>query len=256
MSWSCIVRRIAALGLGIAIGILGTAPSASAQGKTVTRPIGDWLSAQGSCSSVPAWLTTNYFSWTGRTPPNGEVDLLATMDYAGVDARSLGLPTAISGTVIERVVDGRTLVKVKVGARGALTYVEEYDVSGPVQVVFGTTPDDVAGGASPTLGNASFELEYVVERAPGGPMEDVFAALFFDGTSDWVCSPAPVSLPFEDLHLLGFAGTAGGPCSDGSASRFSVVQTGLIGAAFKNGFRGALGDAFPAEFINIRPGCD
>ena len=255
---SCIVSRIAALGLGITIGIVGDASSAWAQGKTATRPIGDWLSAQGSCTSVPVNYAANYFSWTGKPAPNGLVNLLATMDYAGVDAAALGLPTAITGTVIEgALADGRTRVKVKVVARDALTYVQEFDGSTIGSLVFGTTPDDVSGGASPTLGKASFELEYVVARSLGDPMEDVFAGFFVQfGEPGWVCSPETPPIAFEDLHFLGFAGTAGGPCADGSASQFSVVQTGLIGAALTNGFRGALGDAFPAEFITIRPECN
>ena len=242
MSSRCIVSRIGVQGLGVAIAILVAASSAWAQGMTLTRPIGDWLSAQGSCSWVPKDFGANYISWTGRTPPNGDVDVLATMDYAGVASN----PT-ITGTVIERALpDGRTLVKVKVVARDALTSVSDFTGGVLGSVLYG-----------PTLGNCSFEAEYVVARAPGDPMEDVFAALFFDpkNKKDWRCRPTPTSLPFEDLHFVGFAGNAQGQCRDGSASQLSVVQTGLIGTAFQNGFRGALGDAFPAEFVGFQPEC-
>src|SRR5262245_51220364 len=250
------VSRI--VGLGMAIGMFGSTSSAWAQRGTLTRPIGDWLAAQGSCQTPPGF-STNYISWTGRrVQPDGPLDRVATMDYAGVDARLIAdsggpaLPTRITGTVIERVISvdpPLTNVTVKVVARSALSYANEFDSSTGTtgDLFFGTTPQDVINGADPALGNCTLEAEYVAPRAPGGPMEDLFAGLF------GLACPNPVPL---DLRFVRFAGNADGECRDGSASLLNVTQTGLVAAAIHNGFQGALGDAFPAEWVELRPECN
>ena len=231
----------------------GTAP-AGAQGTVLQRPIEDFLVAQGTLPTLPGFAT-NFISWTGRSGPKEDVTRVMTLDYAGLDAASVGLPAPeLHGTVTERpLASGMTNVRVSLRTRNELAYVHECAGDGcPIgAVLFGLTPTEAAadpGGAA--YGSSLLEVEYEVARAPGAPMEDLIA-LFF------------VGLPYDSLPLFAaFTGSADGPlraasgCAEGTTGRASTTQTGLILAGIHNGFRGALGDAFPAEWVDIRPECN
>ena len=94
-------------------------------------------------------------------------------------------------------------------------------------------------------------------------MEDLIQ-MFFGGADvdgDTVVDVPP--LPYDSFPLfVAFSGRADGElraasgCPEGTSGRASTVQTGLIGAAIHNGFKGALVDAFPAEWVEIRPECN
>jgi hypothetical protein len=120
------------------------------------------------------------------------------------------------------------------------------------EVSFGVSAEELKAGANPAAaayGSSSLELNYNVSRPPGEPMEDLIA-LFFGG------------LDYDSLPLaVTFSGRADGElraasgCPEGTPGRAWTVQTGLILAGIHNGFKGALGDAFPAEWLEIRPEC-
>ena len=119
-------------------------------------------------------------------------------------------------------------------------------------MLFGLTPAEAAADpAGAAYGSSVFEIEYNVSRPLGDPMEDLIAA-FFTG------------LPYDFVPLLvAFSGgSADGPlraassCPEGTSGRAWTVQTGLIRAAIHNAFKGALVDAFPAEWVEIQPECN
>jgi hypothetical protein len=255
MSSSWIASRIVAAALGIAMGASGYASTAAAQGTALQRPIEDFLAAQGS-GTPPPGFTANFIGWVGRTGPKADLSRIMTLDYAGLDAAAVGLPLPeMRGSVTERpLASGMTNVKVTLRTRDALAYVHRWDGPAPIPpgpVLFGLTPPEAAADpAGAAYGSSILDVDYNVARAPGGPMEDLIL-LFFGG------------LPYDSLPLfVSFSGSADGElraasgCPEGTSGRAWTVQTGLILAGIHNGFKGALGDAFPAEWVEIRPECN
>ena len=251
---------VAVLGLALALVPMVREP-AMAAGRAIQRPVSDWRAAQGSMTAAQ-WeallgmpFLTNYVIWTGRTGPHEDVTLLMAMDYAGLDAEAVAdesggavtIPTSFSGTVIERpLADGRTEVHVRLHTQNALAYVLDYTGQIFGATLFGATPSEVgAQAADPSLGDSRLDLVYIVPREPGGPMEDLVQVAF---------------LPEEGQELVrvSFFASASGAFreasgfGEGALGRASAQQTGLIGAAIRNGFQGALADAFPAEWINLQ----
>jgi hypothetical protein len=229
-AWASLVLASCVLALG-----------ASAQ----QRPLGDWLSAQGQGIGTGLGFPADYLAWTGRIPgkPNAELDKLAVMDYAGIDAAAVAaasggavvIDTQITGDVFERrLANDRTEVRVRLHATNVLSYALDL-VSG--QVLFGATPAEVASGAEPALGELSLQFVYVVDRAPGATMEDLMEVIF---------------LGSGDLSFVSFAGLADGLLADDRAGQLTVAQSAPVSAATRSGFRGGLADAFPVEMIRLQ----
>ena len=253
-----IPTHMALLALSGAIANFAGPAPASAQGTVLQRPIQDFVVAQGTLPAPPGF-TANFIGWIGRTGPKEDLTTIMTFDYAGLDAASVGLPAPrIRGTVIERpLANGGTNVKISLQTSKELAYVHACAAPIPGNpcpagaVLFGLTPAEAAADPpAAAYGSSNFQVEYNVARPPGAPMEDLIA-LFFGG------------LPYDSLPLMvAFAGSANGPlraasgCPEGTAGRASATQTGLILAGIRNGFRGALVDAFPAEWVDIRPECN
>ena len=258
MSSSCIVSRIGAIAVAIAMGNPVIASTASAQGTALQRPIEDFLAAQGTLPAPPGF-TANFIGWIGRSGPNEPLTRIMTLDYAGLDAAAVGLPLPeMEGTVTEKpLANGQTNVKVTLRTRNELAYVHQCAAPIPGNpcpagaVLFGLIPAEAAADpAGAAYGSSVFEIEYNVSRPLGDSMEDLIA-LFFTG------------LPYDSLPLfVAFSGRADGPlraasgCPEGTSGRAWAAQTGLISAGIHNGFRGALVDAFPAEWVEIRSECN
>lgn len=225
------------MGIAFAAVVLMGLIAHDARAKTMRRPITDFTDAQ--CTKTAAeWeailesgFIVNYVAWTGRDAgnPNSDIDMIAVVDYAGCES-----DPDISGSVVERELkDGRTEVHVTLHARNALTYVREVAFLGEYPfLVFG---DTLFGE---TTGSALLELTYVVDRPVGGEMNDLVATIF---------------LGLGDLGVIDFHANAAGDLADGTSGRMTVIETGLIGAGIANGFKGALGDAFPVETIILQP---
>jgi len=269
MSSNRIVSRIGAIAVAIAIGAVGFASPASAQGTVLQRPIGDFVAAQGTVVPPPPGFTANFVGWIGRTGPHEDLTRIMTFDYAGLDAAAVGLPAPeMAGTVTERpLANGWTNVKVTLRTRNELAYVHECGVPIPTNacpagdLLFGLTPPEAAADpGQAAYGSSLFEIEYDVNRAPGAPMEDLIRMFF--GCPDFPNGCIAPWLGYDAAPLfVAFTGSAEGPlreasgCPEGTSGRASTVQTGLIRAAIHNGFKGALADAFPAEWVEIRPEC-
>jgi len=255
-------RRCWIVVLGIVLALVPMVPEpAIAAGRAIHRPASDWLAAQGSMTAAQ-WeallgmpFLTNYLIWTGRTGPHEDVTLLMAVDYAGLDAEAVAdesggavtIPTSFTGTVIERpLADGRTEVHVKLHTKNALAYVLDYTGQTFGATLFGATPSEVgAQEADPSLGDSLLELVYIVPREPGEPMEDLVQVAFLAEEGQELVRVsffASASGAFREASGLG----------EGTLGRASAQQTGLIGAAIRNGFQGALADAFPAEWINLQ----
>ena len=259
--------RLTLLAAATSAALLGSATSALAQDGLLQRPIGDFLAAQVPSWPAPPGFSANYVGWIGRSGPKEPLTRIMTIDYAGLDATAVGLPQpAFSGSVVERPLgNGQTNVKVNLRTRNALAYV--HNCAAPIpgnacpagDIVFGFSALELAQGADPSqaaFGSSVFQIEYNVSRASGAPMENLIQ-MFFGGTD-----PVP-PLGYDALPLfVGFSGGADGPlraasgCAEATSGSAWTVQTGLIGAAIHNGFNGALADAFPAEWVELRPECN
>lgn len=224
--------------IGIAFWFMVSATVVLAQGKTMQRPIEDFVSAQGTfCIDdgqggcilfVPP--VANFIGWVD---PAEEIS--ASVDYAGLaDAFADGaFGTETTGTVTERPLkDGRAEIHVKLHTKNALSWaVDGFDFNGPL--LFGHRAPDVLDGEEPALGESLLHVKFI-NTAPGAPLPDLIQ-LFV----------APE--PGQEIVFLSFYARADGPLADGTPGRVQVVQTGLFMTAFK----GATADGFPAERINL-----
>lgn len=237
---AAVARRIVATAFALGL----WAWSASASAGTTHRPISEFIAAQGTFCGDPPTCTIfvppvpNFVGWTDTVH-----DLAISFDYAGLSEGPLGgaLGTTFSGSISERTVqDGSVIITVRLHTSNALVYVLPFDPNssdnqfGNNPLLFGTRATDVLAGAEPALGDSNFTLEFT-NSAPGLPIPD-FEQLIF----------APEA--GQSLLSVTFEGTADGHfVPDGSPGKVHVIERGI----FHNGFHGAVGDGFPAEFINL-----
>jgi hypothetical protein len=216
-----------------------------ARAGTTHRPIAEFVDAQGTfCVDdgaggcvifVPP--VANFVAFTDTVHFLG-----ASVDYAGLSDDPLGgtLGTTFSGTISERTLkDGSVIITVHLRTSNALTYVIPFDPNssanqfGENPLIFGARASDVLAGATPALANSKFDLEFT-NAAPGLPIPDFEQLLFAPG-------------PGQQLLSVTFEATANGTFADGTPGKVHVIERGI----FDNGFHGAVGDGFPAEFINL-----
>jgi hypothetical protein len=232
---------------------------AFAQGPTTHRPISDFTSTQGTwCDPLPNVtncpnFVTRYIGWSGQSTP--APTRLASVDFAAkepvVGTGPNRLNTTTNGTITERALpDGRAEVHIVLQTRNALTQVWACDnLTCPAAVPigapwFGHSTAEVLNGQAPGVADSSIEVTFI-NSAPGAPIPDLVRYVQGD-------------LPITDVKQISFQANATGPLRagfgvlDGTPGRVHIIQAGLIGAALKNGFRGALSDAFPVERIDLR----
>ena len=223
-------------------------------GQAVQRPIEEFVNAQGTyciddgqggCEVfVPPIENFVFFT----DPMRGSA---AVIDYAGLandwileeSGGEVSLGTETAGTVIEQpLADGRAEVHVVLRTKNALTWVvedPEFEPTGPL--VFGhRAPEVLNEGKEPGLCNSVFEVKFI-HTNPGGDLPDMIQILFFPEEGQEVlyiaerCNAAgPLREGFDDVP-------------DGTPGRASVVETGLL----MTPFRGAVGDGFPVERIEL-----
>jgi hypothetical protein len=216
------------------------------------RPISDFVSAQGTTSIfIPP--VPDYIGWT---TPEGRA---GSVDYAGVANNWLmanglpqGLGTTTDGTITERsLADGRAEVSVLLHTKNALTYVFQCNSVSPLScdfandvVLFGHRAQQVALGADAALGDSFLNVVFK-NPAPGLPMPDVVANNFCIGPNSADCELVSLSIHANANGALRAA--FGVP--DGTPGKAIVAQTGVL---FRAHFKGATGDGFPAELIELR----
>ncbi len=232
----------------LALAVFLAAPAQAAQ-----RPIQEFVAAQGTyclddgaggCALfVPP--VANFVGWT----VNGETTV-ASVDYAGLANRSYDcgdgfvgndnpFGTTTDGMVLERALnDGRVEVTVVLHTKNALTWVADGDfASGPL--LFGHRYCDVLKGGDYALGDSQLQVVFY-NSAPGATLPDLMELLF---------------ARFQDLVSISFRSQADGPLrsafgvADGTHGRATVIETGTLN---RTPWRGATGDGFPAEHINLR----
>ncbi|OGA46723.1 MAG: hypothetical protein A3G24_22440 [Betaproteobacteria bacterium RIFCSPLOWO2_12_FULL_62_13] len=169
-------------------------------GKTVQRPLQDFLSVQGTfcypdgaggCRifnpGIPNFLLWTDVQWSRRT----------AFDYAGLVP---GFGTVVTGSVTEtRQKDGRALVKVGLDASNAFNWVVSGNDTATSPVIFGNRIDAVQVGAAPALGGSSFRIEFF-NSAMGAPLPDLVQMLAFPNSGPTLRSLTFTSDSFGELH--------------------------------------------------------
>ena len=110
----------------------------------------------------------------------------------------------------------------------------------PDPIIFGARAADVAIGATPAVGNCTFQLVFIND-APGAPMPDLMQLLWCTGEK-------------QQVLFLGFSGSSIGLTPDGTPAFIQTRQNGLLNVSTiaNDNSRVAL-DAFPAEKVLLKP---
>jgi hypothetical protein len=228
------------------------------------RPLSDFLSVQGStsCFVPPAPDQLGASSAVNKAPVR-----FALIDYTGLTAKLLlkygiNLGTTVTGTVLERpLADGRALITVNLHTKNALTWATNFDPNGSSDqfntnpLLFGWRAQDLIADPTrtPALADQHFRLVFT-NTAPGAPLPDIVC--INSSQCPNVIAACPTGFELEFLMSQASAGgqlhALAGLGPEGTPGRLILTQTGLIQPAIRNGFQGALVDAFPAEAIELR----
>ena len=202
-----------------------------AKAKTSTRPIEDFLIAQGTMVNfVPP--IPDYLGWV-----DADVVNFALVDYAGLAAAAieaahpgLSLNTTVTGSITEKVLEhGRLEVRIHLQTQNALAWgfeIAAIDETDPLPflntpLAFGYRAQDII--ADPSLveeaawAHVSFKIEFVHNAVPGDPLPDL-NQLIFNPTADQV------------VTLIDFQATADGPLRvafgtpEGTPGRLEIEQ--------------------------------
>jgi len=233
--------------MGIIFWLFVSATVTLAQGKTVQRPIADFVKAQGTfCISdgsggcrLFAPPVANFLGWDGLQevlPQQGNVPPVrcASVDYAGLanakieelSGGTISFGTTISGTITEDpLADGRAQVTVRIHTKNALTWVVSAG-DGPHcdfatdPLLFGHRVPDVLAGKDAALGESFLEVKFV-NKAPGAPLPDLEQLINKPELGQEF--PSFISLTTRADGTL--RGNFGVP--DGASGRAEVIQKGL-----------------------------
>jgi hypothetical protein len=217
---------------------------------STSRPISDFLSAQGTTSFFPNGINSggpaglpdeSGFGTSTDTYLNGTARF-ARLDYTGQDARFLGLNlgTTTSGTISERTLpDGTAEDTINLHTHNAFAWaVFAGDGSNPnPPVLFGYLPSQLAADPSlhPPVGDS--DLHAVIRiPAPGAPLPDLVdmnLGTFPSGYS---------------IVSVGFRATAKGATPTGQQATLVVSQTGVLNRT-PNLIRDA---GFTAEVVDVQ----
>ena len=211
------------------------------------RPVSDFTSTQGTTNIfIPP--VPDFIGW-GDNPPHQ----FASIDYAGlanawlVSNGGTSLGTTVSGNVVERpLADGRALVSVTLHTTRANSWVVQNPgdfANDPLQ--FGYRAQDLLANPAltPALSESHFNVSFK-NTVPGAPLPDLVDAFILGNAA-----------PGQELRSLSFRSSGDGPLraafgvAEGTPGQLVVTQSGL----FFTGFHGAVGDAFPAERVDLHP---
>lgn len=248
----CLAHANAAVAAGaLAVLLLGIM-AASGQGPaspTHTRPIEDFLEAQGAFAlnnlppeDLPKLLASG---WTDRkTVRFASVDCWGLANKWIEKQSDISLGTEIEGTIHERPLpDGRAEVTVLLHTRNALVWVAELapDIPPWGELLFGHFPEEILAGAAPALGESLFKWVFINE-APGAPLPDLLAEVLVG--------------PTVETLMISIEAQADGPLSEasgvpeGTPGRAQITQIGRFSAP---GLDATLTSGkWPAEHINLQ----
>jgi hypothetical protein len=191
-----------------------------------TRPISDFLSAQGTTSAFPNGIESggpaglpDELGWTTSTATfNNGTAAFARMDYTGQDAAFLGLNlgTTTSGTISEiTLADGTARDTVNLQTHNAFAWAENFFPT--PTLTFGYLPSQLAANPSlvPPVGNCNLQVVIDIPH-PGAPLPDIVVALNLGG------------VPGDTIESLAFRGTAGGTTPSGQAAQLVISQTAVL----------------------------
>jgi hypothetical protein len=191
-----LLRR--AVGYGAAGALAATAPwladgtgRAQADNNNFTsRPIEDWVDAQGTycspdvingrCLEFLPGIKRNVVAWA-----NLDGSLCAIVDLYGIIADYLfqtsggmvSTPIKLTGTIQEEALgDGSAYVTVKVETKNAVTWVVR-DCGWLDSPLYGARYDEILGGATPTLSDTKLNFEFINVR-PGAPLPDLIDIVY------------------------------------------------------------------------------
>jgi len=162
----------------------GTSRAQADNNNFTSRPIEDWVDAQGTlctpdvvnggCLEFLPGIKRNFPAWA-----NMDGSLCAIVDYYGIVADYLfinsggmvNIPTKLTGTIKEEALgDGSAFVTVKVETKDAVTWVVRACafLDDPI---YGARYDEILNGATPTLSDAKCEFTFI-NVWPGAPLPD------------------------------------------------------------------------------------
>lgn len=194
-------------------------------GKCTTRPISDFLDAQGSTAFFFPPVA-DMLAWIDYA-----LEYFALVDYAGLaddyieSETGSSLGTRMQGTVLECATgDDRTKVSVVLNTSKALGFaqsVEDLFASNfdflNTPTIFGVKAQDVVGnGDTPALGPAELKTTFFIE-APGAALPDIRIA-FQENVPD----VRPITINFKATSI--------GRLPDGTKARLRVQQVGATDA--------------------------
>jgi hypothetical protein len=182
---------------------------------------------------------------------SGAQGRIAVVDYLGISARylksacgvDLGTTTTGSITALDTR-DGRVLVSVRGQTKNAMAFVADDPArtfsAFSLPVLFGAREEDVCAGATASLVDVEYKIEYYTNAAQ--PIVD----------NQWFGNPPPAyGFPDEpfDFRVVMIRAHGKGTMADGSTGRLTISQTGT----FQSHSKSPKFDGFPVEFINLLP---
>jgi hypothetical protein len=195
---------------------------------STTRPIADFLAAQGTTSLFPngindggpAGLPDETGLATSTATFNNGTARFARVDYTGQDAAFLGLNlgTTTSGTISERALpDGTAEDTVILQTHNAFAWANRFD-GNTNPVLFGYLPSQLAANPSlsPPLADSTLHLVVQIPH-PGAPLPDLVVLANLGG------------VPGYSLVSISFHATATGTTPTGQQATLVVSETGVLG---------------------------
>jgi hypothetical protein len=216
-----------------------------------SRPISDFLSAQGTTSLFPNGINTggpmglpDELGWaTSTATSNHGTVRFARVDYTGQDAAflHLNLGTTTSGTISERVLaDGTAEVTVNLFTHNAFAWANNFD-GNTNPVVFGYLPSQLAANPSLSPPLADSTLRVVIDiPKPGDPLPDLVVMLVGAGVQG------------DTVVSYDFRATAVGTTPTGQQATLFVNQTANVNAVSNGGVNAGLPYVLGAAIVNIQ----
>ncbi len=224
MTFRTLIVSLAIIGLFLSSSV--NAGPHECDGTLSKRPLSDFLDAQGTLNPSGFFPPVpDYSGWASPIPGFDDCEEIpedvnfALVDYAGLANDFLGNPlrTKVRGSVFECALDdgsGNSEITVKLFTRRALSFAQSVRTLCEKGFDFAVTPTnfgkktiDVADGAKPALGWATFQVRFLWET--GTPLPDFLELDPYDS---------------NQVQKLKFRSVAFGRCADRTPCFLHLVQ--------------------------------